>query len=179
MPSTRPRSRATRPARRTPRPGPRSLGNVVTRLARALAVTVGVVAVATLLAGCQPAVIVPPPTRSQVEGTWTHGQTSLDLESDGGFVLTSIPTGVVEQLDVAAGASPKGPDVNVTGSWSIGSGGNDVGGAPGVQLDFADPKTVGPNTGLTLVVSSAAPFHLFVYLGRPDNRNEYQFTKQK
>jgi len=151
---------------------------VLKRLARALTVTVGVVAVGTLLAGCQPAVIVPPPTRAQVEGTWTHGRTSLEIDDDGTFVLTGIPTGVVEQADVQAGVPPKGPDVNVAGNWSLGSGGNDAGGVPGVQLDFTDPTTVGPNTGLTLGVSSAAPFHLFVYLGRPDNRNEYRFTKK-
>lgn len=130
------------------------------------------------LAACESTDPIPTPSPSQVIGTWTHGNTSLEFDQDGAFLITNIPTGVIEQRAVAAGGSPAGPNVDVSGSWHIGSGGNDVGGAPGVQLDFAHPARVGPNTGLTLVVSGDYPPKLFVYLGNPDTRVKYAFTKQ-
>jgi hypothetical protein len=141
--------------------------------------TASVIAVVTGLGlgACESTDPIPTPSPSQVIGTWTHGNTSLEFDQDGAFLITNIPTGVIEQRAIAAGGSPVGPNVDVSGSWHIGSGGNDVGGAPGVQLDFVHPARVGPNTGLTLVVSGNYPPKLFVYLGNPDTRVQYAFTK--
>jgi len=142
----------------------------------ALAVVV-VLAAALGIVGCAPTVPTPTPSPSQIAGSWHHGSVDLELDSDGSFTLSDIPAGVIQQSGVAIGGSPKGPRVDVAGAWSIGSGGNDAGGAPGVQLDFVNPPTVGPNNGLTLLVSGGLKTTLFVYLGHPDARNEYVFTK--
>jgi hypothetical protein len=130
------------------------------------------------LSACQSTDPIPTPSPSQLVGEWDHGNTSLELDVDGGFTLTNVPTGVVEQQDIGTGGTPSGPNVTIEGSWHVGSGGNDAGGAPGVQLDFEHPTTIGPNTGLTLLVPASSTTQLYVSLGHPEAGKRYVFTKQ-
>ena len=143
------------------------------------AIAVAVLLAATIaLSGCAPTTPIPTPSPSQVVGTWRHGSDSVTLNADGTFGISGMPLGVVEQAPVATGASPAGPAETVSGTWSIGSGGTDVGGAPGVQLDFVHPQKVGLNYGLTLIVAYGSPLQLYVTLGRPDSNIRYIFTKR-
>jgi hypothetical protein len=137
-----------------------------------------VVAAGLGLSACEPTNPIPTPSPSALVGEWDHGNTSLELDVDGAFTLTNVPTGVVEQEVVAAGDTVSGPNITIHGSWHIGSGGNDAGGAPGVQLDFEQPKTVGPNTGLTLLVPANVTNQLYVLLGHPEANDRYLFTKK-
>ncbi|MEJ1230162.1 MAG: hypothetical protein WDM88_05370 [Galbitalea sp.] len=89
-----------------------------------------------------------------------------------------MPLGVIEQAGVALGAAPAGPDESFTGTWSIGSGGTDAGGAPGVQLEFGHPRKIGFDYGLTLIVSAGPPLQLYVNLGHPEARDRYTFTRR-
>jgi hypothetical protein len=136
------------------------------------------VAVVLALAGCTPNLPTPTPSPAQVVGTWRHGGDILQLDANGTFAVSGMPTGVVNQSPVATGAEPAGPNVSITGTWSIGAGGTDVGGNPGIQLDFVSPKKVGYNYGLTLVVAGSDPLKLYVTLGRPDSDVRYSFTRQ-
>jgi hypothetical protein len=144
---------------------------------RVVAVAI-LVAVAIVLAGCTSNLPVPTPSPAQIVGSWRHGSDVLQLNADGTFAVTGMPTGVINQTPVARGAEPAGPDVAVTGAWSIGSGGTDVGGKPGVQLDFLSPKKIGYNYGLTLVVAGTDPPQLYVTLGRPDSDVRYTFDRK-
>jgi hypothetical protein len=144
---------------------------------KAIAVAVLVVAVLSLSA-CAPTTPIPTPSPSQVVGTWRHGGDSVTINADGTFGIAGMPLGVVEQAPVSAGASPAGPAETISGTWSIGSGGTDVGGAPGVQLDFVHPQKVGFNYGLTLIVAYGSPLQLYVTLGRPDSNIRYTFRKR-
>lgn len=130
------------------------------------------------LAGCAPTRPIPTPAPGQVVGTWRHGSDVLQINADGTFAVEGMPAGVINQSPVASGAEPSGPAETVSGTWSIGSGGTDVGGAPGVQLDFVSPKKIGYNYGLTLVVADTDPLQLYVTLGRPDSDVRYSFTRQ-
>jgi hypothetical protein len=121
---------------------------------------------------------IPTPSSAQVIGTWHHGDDVLSINADGTFSAAGMPRGVIDQTPVASGAAPHGPAESVSGTWSIGSGGTDVGGAPGVQLDFVSPKKIGYNYGLTLVVAATTPLQLYVTLGRPDSNIRYTFTRQ-
>ncbi len=134
-------------------------------------------AVALSLSACTSNLPIPTPSPSQVVGTWHHGSDVIALNADGTFAASGLPRGVVDQTAVADGGSPSGPAESVSGTWSIGSGGTDVGGAPGVQLDFVSPKKIGYNYGLTLVVADTDPLQLFVTLGRPDSNVRYSFTR--
>jgi hypothetical protein len=136
-----------------------------------------VIAVALSLAGCEPTAPIPTPSPSAIVGTWHHGADTLRINADGTFSLNKVPLGVIEQAAVSSGAAPAGPNESATGTWVIGSGGTDVGGAPGVQLDFVTPNRVGPDYGLTLVVSGDSPPQLYVFLGRPDSGIKYSFTR--
>jgi hypothetical protein len=136
-----------------------------------------VIAVSLSLAGCEPTAPIPTPSPSAMIGTWRHGSDTLTVNADGTFSLRNVPLGVVEQAAVATGAAPAGPTESVSGTWAIGSGGTDVGGAPGVQLDFVSPHRVGPDYALTLVVSGDSPPQLYVFLGRPDSGIKYSFTR--
>jgi hypothetical protein len=136
-------------------------------------------AAALALTGCQPTAPIPTPSPAQVIGTWQHGSDVVTIDADGTFTIANMPRGVIEQAPVAAGASPAGPAEAISGRWTIGSGGTDVGGAPGIQLDFQQPQKVGYNYGLTLIVATASPMQLYVTLGRPDSDVRYTFTKQK
>jgi hypothetical protein len=73
----------------------------------------------------------------------------------------------------------KGPNITVAGTWKIGSGGNDAGGSPAVQLHFLKPALVDTFNGLTLVVegSAASDRQLYVDLGDPDANVQFAFTK--
>ena len=135
-------------------------------------------AIAFSLAGCTSNLPIPTPSPSAVIGTWEHGSDVIILNPDGTFTASGLPRGVIDQTPVASGAEPAGPSEKVSGTWSIGSGGTDVGGAPGVQLAFVNPKKVGYNHGLTLVVDGSTPLQLFVTLGRPDSGVRYSFTRQ-
>ena len=138
-----------------------------------------VLALAALgLAGCTPNLPIPTPSPSAIVGTWHHGSDVIILSPDGTFTASGLPRGVIDQTPVARGAEPAGPVEAVSGNWSIGSGGTDVGGAPGVQLDFVNPKKIGYNYGLTLVVAGTRPLQLYVTLGRPDSDVRYTFTRQ-
>jgi hypothetical protein len=144
------------------------------------AIAVVVLLVATLsLAACAPTAPIPTPAPSQVVGKWHHGGDVVTINADGTFTIADMPRGVVEQAPVASGSAPAGPAENISGTWSIGSGGTDVGGAPGVQLNFQHPQKVGYNYGLTLIVSDASPLQLYVTLGRPDSNIRYTFSKQQ
>jgi hypothetical protein len=146
---------------------------------RRAALVAAVVAVAALgLTGCSPTAPIPTPSASAVIGTWHHGSDVVVFNPDKTFTFAGMPKGVIEQASVATGASPAGPAEHATGNWSIGSGGTDVGGAPGVQLDFVSPKKIGYNYGLTLVVAGGTPMQLYVTLGRPDSGIRYVFTKK-
>lgn len=136
------------------------------------------VAVALALAGCTPTLPTPTPSPSQLVGTWRHGSDILRLDPDGTFAVSGMPKGVINQTPVATGAEPAGPTVSVTGTWSVGAGGTDAGGNPGVQLDFVSPKKIGYNYGLTLVVTGTDPVRLYVTLGRPDSDVRYSFTHE-
>jgi hypothetical protein len=144
-----------------------------------------VIAVAILLgvtlslSACQSTEPIPTPAPSQVIGTWHHGGDVVTINADGTFTIADMPRGVIAQAPVASGGSPAGPAEAISGTWSIGSGGTDVGGAPGIQLDFEHPQKVGYNYGLTLIVANASPMELYVTLGRPDSNVRYTFTKQK
>jgi hypothetical protein len=144
---------------------------------KAIAVAV-LLAAAIVLSGCESTTPIPTPSPSQVVGTWRHGSDAVTINADGTFGIDGMPRGVVEQAPVAAGASPAGPAETISGTWSIGSGGTDVGGAPGVQLDFVHPQKVGFNYGLTLIVADGSPLELYVTLGRPDSNIRYSFTKR-
>ncbi|HEX4401196.1 MAG TPA: hypothetical protein VHZ98_07715 [Galbitalea sp.] len=144
---------------------------------KAIAVAV-LLAAAIALSGCAPTTPIPTPSPSQVVGTWHHGSDNVTINADGTFGIAGMPLGVVEQAPIAAGASPAGPAETISGTWSIGSGGTDVGGAPGVQLDFVHPQKVGFNYGLTLIVAYGSPLQLYVTLGRPDSNIRYTFTKR-
>lgn len=135
------------------------------------------VAVSLSLAGCEPTATIPTPAPTDVVGTWHHGADTLRFAADGTFTLNGIPLGVVEQKTVPLGGGPSGPAESVQGTWRIGSGGTDAGGAPGVQLDFVQPRKIGFDYGLTLVVSDDYPFKLYVFLGRPDSDIRYGFTR--
>jgi hypothetical protein len=132
------------------------------------------------LSACESTDPIPVPTKSEVIGTWTHGSSSLQLDADGSFILAAIPTGVVKQSPVANGTDPQGPDVDIKGAWHIGSGGNDAGGAPAVQLDFQAPQKVAAFTGLTLLVEgyTASDRQLYVNLGNPDSDIQFAYKKQ-
>ncbi len=148
---------------------------MIVRRGVALAV---LVAGALALAGCPSNLPIPTPSPSKVVGTWHHGGDIVQLNDDGTFEASGLPKGVIEQAPVATGASPAGPDEKVSGTWSIGSGGTDVGGAPGIQLDFTSPAKIGFNSGLTLIVADSDPLQLYVTLGRPDSGIRYIFTKR-
>jgi hypothetical protein len=135
-------------------------------------------AIAVTLSACTPNLPIPTPSPAQIVGTWHHGGDVLTIDADGTFAIAGMPKGVIDQTPVARGAEPTGPAEDISGTWSIGSGGTDVGGAPGVQLDFVSPKKVGYNYGLTLVVAGSTPQELFVTLGRPDSNVRYSFTRQ-
>jgi hypothetical protein len=137
-----------------------------------------VVALALGLAACEPTTPIPTPSPASVTGIWHHGSDTLTFNSDGTFSLTGVPLGVIEQNPVSLGANPSGPSESVTGTWSVGSGGTDAGGAPGVQLQFTHPQKVGYDYGLTLIVSDDYPFNLYVFLGRPDSNIRYTFTRK-
>jgi hypothetical protein len=137
-----------------------------------------VVVVALALSACTSNAPIPTPSPAQVIGTWHHGSDVLRINADGTFAIGGMPKGVIDQTPVARGSSPTGPAEAVSGTWSIGSGGTDVGGAPGVQLDFVSPKKIGYNYGLTLVVADTSPLQLYVTLGRPDSDVRYSFTRQ-
>jgi hypothetical protein len=145
---------------------------------RKVIAAVVLLAAALSLSACSPTAPIPTPAPSQVIGMWHHGGDVVTINADGTFTIADMPRGVVEQAPVAAGSAPAGPAENISGTWTIGSGGTDVGGAPGVQLDFQHPQKVGYNYGLTLIVSDDSPFELYVTLGRPDSNIRYNFTKQ-
>ena len=136
------------------------------------------IAASLSLAGCQPTAPIPTPSPSDIVGTWHHGDDTVTINPDGSFGISGMPEGVIEQAEVPAGGSPSGPAEAITGTWSIGSGGTDVGGAPGVQLNFQHPAKVGYNYGLTLVVAAGYPLQLYVTLGRPDSGVRYTFTRR-
>jgi hypothetical protein len=140
-------------------------------------VLVVLVGVALALAGCTSNVPIPTPSPTQIVGTWTHGSDIVQLNADGTFEIAGMPKGVIEQASVPRGAAPAGPAEKVSGTWSIGSGGTDVGGAPGVRLVFQSPARIGYNTGLTLIVDNSAPLKLYVTLGRPDSGVRYNFSR--
>jgi hypothetical protein len=145
---------------------------------RRAAVAVLVVAACLSLAACATGTPIATPSASQVVGTWKHGSAEIEFDPDGTFLASDIPKGVVEQSSVALGSTPAGPPESVAGKWSIGTGGTDAGGAPGVQLDFVSPQKIGFDYGLTLIVSSDLPPQLYVLLGHPDANDRYSFTKQ-
>jgi hypothetical protein len=144
---------------------------------KAIAIVV-LLAAALTLSGCEPTTPIPTPSPSQIVGTWRHGGDVVTINADGTFGITGMPDGVVEQAPTPAGASPAGPAETISGTWSIGSGGTDVGGAPGVQLEFVHPRKVGFNYGLTLIVADGSPLQLYVTLGRPDSDIRYTFTRR-
>jgi hypothetical protein len=130
------------------------------------------------LAGCTSNTPIATPAPDEIVGTWQHGSDVVRIDADGTFAISRMPEGVIEQAPVASGSSPSGPNEKVSGTWSIGSGGTDVGGAPGVQLDFTNPQKIGFNSGLTLIVADSDPLQLYVTLGRPDSNVRYTFTKK-
>jgi hypothetical protein len=136
------------------------------------------IAASLSLAGCESNTPIPTPSPSDVIGAWHHGSDIVTLNADGTFGVSGMPKGVIAQASVPTGGSPAGPAESVTGTWSIGSGGTDVGGAPGIQLDFESPKKIGYNYGLTLVVADGSPMQLYVTLGRPDSGIRYTFSKK-
>jgi hypothetical protein len=146
---------------------------------RRLALGVVAAALAVSLAGCVSNAPIPTPSPAAITGIWRHGSDILRINADGTFSLANVPLGVVKQSAVALGAQPSGPNESVTGKWSIGSGGTDAGGAPGVQLDFVQPRKLGPDYGMTLVVSGDVPPELYVFLGHPDSATKYTFTRGK
>jgi hypothetical protein len=148
------------------------------RKVRGFAVLVVLVSAALALAGCTSNVPIPTPSPSQVVGEWSHGNDIVQINADGTFQISGMPKGVIEQASVARGASPAGPAEKVSGSWTVGSGGTDVGGAPGVRLAFESPTKIGYNTGLTLIVADGEPLTLYVTLGRPDSGIRYNFTRK-
>jgi hypothetical protein len=152
----------------------------VTRVHRTRLAAVAIaVAVGVGLSGCVSTDPIPVPSRSDLIGTWTHeGVASLQLRADNSFTLTDIPAGAIAQEAVKPGQAPAGPELSLSGEWKRASGGNDAGGAPGVQLDF--DKAVGANDGLTMLVEGYTDDtrKLYVNLGYPDSHNEYAFTKQ-
>jgi hypothetical protein len=133
---------------------------------------------ALALAGCSPTQPIPTPSPVEIVGTWTHGGDIVQINSDGTFEIAGMPKGVIEQAAVPLGAAAAGPAEKVSGTWSIGSGGTDVGGAPGVRLAFESPARIGYNTGLTLIVADGAPMKLYVTLGRPDSGVRYNFSRK-
>jgi hypothetical protein len=147
------------------------------RAATAAAVLI-VAGLALALSACTPTAPIPTPSPAALIGSWHHGSATLDIEAGGTFEAENIPEGVIAQSPVAAGAAPAGPAKTVSGTWSVGSGGTDAGGAPGVQLEFEHPKKIGFNYGLTLIVSATSPAQLYVFLGRPDTGYRYNFTKK-
>jgi hypothetical protein len=144
---------------------------------RRIAAVVAAAAIVVTLAGCAPTTPIPTPAPSDIIGTWHHGTDTMTINADGTFTLKNVPLGVIEQRAVAAGTDPAGPEESVQGTWAIGSGGTDAGGAPGVQLDFVKPKKVGFDYGLTLVVGRGITPGLYVFLGRPDSDIRYSFTR--
>ena len=146
---------------------------------RRIGLGIVLLALAVGLAGCEPTNPIPTPSPGDITGTWHHGADTLVFASDGTFSIKDVPLGVVEQAPVGLGDPPEGPDESITGTWTIGTGGTDAGGAPGVQLEFAHPQKVGFDYGLTLVVSHDYPAKLYVFLGRPDSNIRYSFTKEK
>jgi hypothetical protein len=149
----------------------RSLKSIVGSIAIVAAISVG-------LSGCVSTDPIPVPSRQALIGLWSHeGDASLALNVDGSFTLTDIPQGVIAQEAVSTGQAPRGPDLSLSGTWKRGSGGNDAGGAPGVQLKFDKP--VGPNDALTMLVSGTdSNRQLYVNLGYPDSHTEYAFSKR-
>lgn len=145
---------------------------------RAIVVTVLLASCLMLSACTSSSTPIPTPSAAQVVGTWHHGDDVLRINADGTFAAAGMPRGVIDQTPIASGAAPHGPTESVSGTWSIGSGGTDVGGAPGVQLDFVSPKKIGYNYGLTLVVAATNPLQLYVTLGRPDSNVRYTFSRQ-
>jgi hypothetical protein len=143
---------------------------------KAIAVAL-LIAAALSLSACTPNAPIPTPSPAEVVGSWHHGGDTVTINADGTFGVSGMPRGVIEQAPVAEGAVPAGPAETVTGTWSIGSGGTDVGGAPGVHLVFLSPKKIGYNSGLTLVVANSRPLQLYVTLGRPDSNVRYSFTR--
>ena len=145
---------------------------------RVVAAAVALAAVVAL-AGCSPTAPIPTPSPSQIVGTWHHGSDVVTFDADGTFTISGMPVGVIEQAPVPDGGSPKGPLESISGTWHVGTGGTDAGGAPGVQLDFQKPAKVEFYYGLTLIVSADLPNpNLYVFLGRSDSNIRYTFTRQ-
>jgi hypothetical protein len=130
------------------------------------------------LAGCSSNTPIATPAPSQVIGTWEHGDDTVTLDADGTFAISDMPKGVIDQTAVPLGKAPTGAPESVTGTWTIGSGGTDVGGAPGVQLTFQHPQKIGYSYGLTLIVADTSPLQLYVTLGRPDSGVRYTLDKK-
>jgi hypothetical protein len=146
---------------------------------RQLAPVALAVALAFGLAGCVSNAPIPTPAPADVVGTWHHGSDTITFNADGSFAAKNVPFGVIEQAGVGLGKHPAGPNESFTGSWTIGSGGTDAGGAPGVLLEFTKPRKIGLDYGLTLVVSGDVPPQLYVLLGHPDTANKYSFTRER
>jgi hypothetical protein len=144
---------------------------------RRLGIVAILLAAALALAGCAPTAPIATPSPAQVVGTWHHGSDVITFDADGTFTISGMPLGVIAQNPVASGDAPKGPDKSVSGTWIVGSGGTDAGGAPGVQLSFKNPKRIGFFYGLTLIVSYDLPPRLYLFLGRSDSDIRYYFTK--
>jgi hypothetical protein len=146
---------------------------------RGIAAGVVVASLALGLTGCESNLPIPTPSPSDIVGTWHHGADTLTFDADGTFTIADMPLGVVEQSPVPLGGGPTGPKESISGSWVIGSGGTDAGGAPGVQLAFTKPRKVGLDYGLTLIVSDDYPLQLYVFLGRSDSNIRYSFTRAR
>jgi hypothetical protein len=140
--------------------------------------TLVLAAAALALVGCAPTAPIATPAPVDIVGTWHHGSDTVTIDADGTFGISGMPKGVIEQASVATGAAPAGPAEKVAGTWTIGSGGTDVGGAPGVRLVFQSPAKIGYNSGLTLIVADGNPLQLYVTLGRPDSNVRYTFSKK-
>jgi hypothetical protein len=145
---------------------------------RRASVVLLIVAACLSLSACATSTPIPTPSSSQIVGTWKHGSAEIEFDPDGTFLASDIPKGVIEQSGVALGSKPAGPAESVAGKWSVGTGGTDAGGAPGVQLDFVSPQKIGFDFGMTLIVSSDLPPQLYLLLGHPDANDRYSFTKQ-
>lgn len=145
---------------------------------RTAALALILIASTLALAGCESNAPIPTPAPSDVIGTWHHGSDTVTINADGNFAIDDMPKGVIDQTAVPLGGVPTGAPESVTGTWAIGTGGTDVGGAPGVQLTFEHPQKIGYSYGLTLIVADASPLQLYVTIGRPDSGVHYTFSRK-
>jgi hypothetical protein len=146
---------------------------------------VAIVALVLLLSGCTLLQPAPIPTKAEIVGTWVHKSEggTLTFKADGEVTVSGVPEQAIDavgSVNVALGATPKGPAVNAIGTWDQGGSTDphrDTADRPLVYLELPTVGKIGSTTSL-VVSGSGTSMQLFVILGDPDNDNNYVFVRK-